>query len=159
MGELEGETFDGACSNLGGLNCTDGLSSLAHDLARIMKPGGVFIATVMPRFCLWETAAFLVALPLAESVQEVIAGAGRLRTFTAGTCGRIITLRGISAGHSPRISSTCGLSGLPSRCPRRTSRGRAFLTDMMGGVDDMIAGLPLFRSIGDHYSIVLRRKT
>ncbi len=46
------------------LNCGTGndagfLDSLAGDLADLVRPGGIFIATVMPRFCLWETAAYL----------------------------------------------------------------------------------------------------
>ena len=59
IASLRGRMFDGAYSNMGGLNCSDDLHAVARDLAPLVRPGGFFIATVMPPFCLWETAAAL----------------------------------------------------------------------------------------------------
>ncbi len=53
--------YDLVFSNFGGLNCLNRfeLDSLAVNLGHLMKPGGRFIAVVMPRFCLWESFYFL----------------------------------------------------------------------------------------------------
>jgi SAM-dependent methyltransferase len=158
IGELRPERFDGAYSNLGGLNCTDRLDALAGDMGDLVRPGGIFIATVMPRFCLWETAAYLARFQ----------GRKAFRRFSRG--GTVADLHGGRVAtfyHSPgdfrRAFSrsfdhvrTLGLAIFMP--PPNFTRARA-LTSLMGGLDDLVAGLPGFRSIGDHYSIVLRRKT
>lgn len=53
-GLLGESSFDAVLSNLGGLNCIDNLSKAAEAISKIVKPGGYFIAAVMPRFSLWE---------------------------------------------------------------------------------------------------------
>ncbi len=54
MDDLYGQQFDAILSNLGGLNCVGDLSFLPEKLNKLLKPGGYFIAVVMPSFCLWE---------------------------------------------------------------------------------------------------------
>ena len=56
---LRYRVFDGVYSNLGGLNCTNELYTVARDIAVLIKPGGYFIATVMSDLALWEMLAFL----------------------------------------------------------------------------------------------------
>lgn len=53
--------FDGAIASFGVLNCVDDLAAAADDLARSLRPGAVFIASVMPPACLWEFAWYLRA--------------------------------------------------------------------------------------------------
>lgn len=48
--------YDSIISNLGGLNCFNDLSVMSEDIHSRLKPGGFFIAAVMPQFCLWEFA-------------------------------------------------------------------------------------------------------
>jgi ubiquinone/menaquinone biosynthesis C-methylase UbiE len=158
LGELRGETFDGAYSNMGGLNCTDRLPSIAGDLAALVRPGGIFIATVMPPFCLGETAAFLSRLRLRKAFRRL----GRNGTLADLHGGHVRTYY-----HSPgafrrafsRYFDHVKTLGLVILMPPPNFRRGSRLTDLMGGVDDLVAGLPVFRSIGDHYSIILRRKT
>ena len=157
LGELRGEKFDGACSNLGGLNCTDRLASVARDLGDLLKPGGIFIATVMPPFCLWETGAFIARLRWRKAFRRL----SRNGTVADLHGGQVRTYY-----HSPgsfrrafapyfRHVQTLGLAILMP--PPNFTRAQG-LTGIMGGIDDLIAGLPLVRSIGDHYSIVLKRR-
>jgi len=51
-------------SNFGGLNCLppQALQALAAPLAGCLTPRGQFIAVVMPRLCLWESAWALLHL-------------------------------------------------------------------------------------------------
>jgi len=55
LNNIEG-CFDLIISNFGGLNCYDDLNFISEQTARLLKPGGYFIATVMPKFSLWELA-------------------------------------------------------------------------------------------------------
>jgi len=157
LGELRGESFDGACSNLGGLNCTDRLASLARDLGDIVKGGGIFIATVMPPFCAWETAAFIARGRFTKAFRRLSPNGtiadlhgGHVRTFyhSPGT---------FRKAFSPYFEHVRTL-GLAIFIPPPNFTRASSLTGLLGGVDDIVAGLPVFRSIGDHYSIVLRRK-
>ncbi|HMK39351.1 MAG TPA: class I SAM-dependent methyltransferase [Bacteroidota bacterium] len=158
LGELRGESFDGGYSNLGGLNCTDRLATLAHDLGDLLKPGGIFIATVMPPFCAWETAAFLARGRFRKAFRRLsrkgtIADlhGGHVRTFyhSPGTFRRAFS----------RYFEQIRTLGLAVFIPPPNFTRASSLTGLLGPVDDVLAGLPLLRSIGDHYSIVLRRKS
>ena len=56
---LYGDTFDGAFSNFGGLNCTGELLPTMAKLSTLIRPEGYFIACVMNRVALWEMISFL----------------------------------------------------------------------------------------------------
>lgn len=49
--------FDLVFSNFGGINCVDqsAVRMLGKALSDVLKPGGIFIAVVMPKVCLWES--------------------------------------------------------------------------------------------------------
>src|SRR4029077_1210575 len=49
----------GAYSNLGALNCVPDLGSVARECARLLKPGGALVFTVIGRICPWEIAYYL----------------------------------------------------------------------------------------------------
>lgn len=51
--------FDGAFSNFSGLNCVEDLSTVANDLASLLKPGAHAVFSLMGRFVPWEVAWFL----------------------------------------------------------------------------------------------------
>ncbi|MEO1517004.1 MAG: class I SAM-dependent methyltransferase [Bacteroidota bacterium] len=79
--------FDLVFSNFGGLNCLSpsALAQSMTDIAAKLRPGGVFAAVIMGRFCAWESLYFLakrqwkqawrrqakgpIAAPLSEGVQ------------------------------------------------------------------------------------------
>jgi ubiquinone/menaquinone biosynthesis C-methylase UbiE len=53
--QLEDEgSYDGVLSNFAGLNCVADLGSVARDMARLLKPGGIAILCLFGRFCVWE---------------------------------------------------------------------------------------------------------
>lgn len=53
--------YDLVFSNFGGLNCIgpEDLETFSKQLRSILSPGGIFVAVVMPRVCLWESLYFL----------------------------------------------------------------------------------------------------
>ena len=57
--ENEGR-FDGIISNFGPLNCEPDLATLPEVFHRLLKPGGIVVASIMNRFCLWEIVYHLL---------------------------------------------------------------------------------------------------
>lgn len=65
--------FDLVFSNFGGLNCIDpdSLKTFIQKLPSILKPGGRFIAVIMPKFCAWETIFFLMRLQFRKAFRRL----------------------------------------------------------------------------------------
>jgi ubiquinone/menaquinone biosynthesis C-methylase UbiE len=53
------ESFNGAFSNFGALNCIADLRRLACDLARLLEPGSIALLCWMGSCCLWEMTWYL----------------------------------------------------------------------------------------------------
>src|SRR5579872_3048513 len=52
--------FDGMYSNFGALNCVPELPRLARECARLLKPGGALVFSVIGRICPWEVGHYLL---------------------------------------------------------------------------------------------------
>ena len=55
----ESDTYDGAYSNLGPLNCVPALEDVSRECARLIRPGGALVFTVIGRICPWEIVHYL----------------------------------------------------------------------------------------------------
>src|ERR1700676_2007795 len=51
--------YDGAYSNLGPLNCVPELADVSRECARLLKPGGALVFTVIGRICPWGMAHYV----------------------------------------------------------------------------------------------------
>jgi ubiquinone/menaquinone biosynthesis C-methylase UbiE len=51
--------YDAIFSNFAGLNCTGKLDIVFNSFDTLLKPGGIVVLVMLPRFCLWETLLFL----------------------------------------------------------------------------------------------------
>jgi ubiquinone/menaquinone biosynthesis C-methylase UbiE len=51
--------YDCIFSNFAGLNCTGDLDKVLASFENLLKPGGMVVLVVLPRFCLWETLFML----------------------------------------------------------------------------------------------------
>jgi SAM-dependent methyltransferase len=61
LSRLEGVgEFDGAYSNLGALNCVPDLQVVSRECARLLRPGGTLVFTVIGRVCPWELGYYLL---------------------------------------------------------------------------------------------------
>lgn len=55
LSELQNKgPYDLIFSNFAGLNCTDKLDEILQSFPELLKPGGIVILTLLPRFCIWE---------------------------------------------------------------------------------------------------------
>ena len=154
-------SFDAAFSNFGPLNCVRDLADAARQIHDVLRPGGLLVASVIGRVCPWEIALYL--------------SKGRARrAFTRFSAGRLgVPLKGgtvwtryVSPGQFERVFGRVGfarveLSALGVIAPPpyldAFAARRPSLVARLLALDDAIGGLPLVRSLGDHFLIALRR--
>jgi SAM-dependent methyltransferase len=159
---LEGTArFDGAYSNLGPLNCVPDLSSVSREAARLVKPGGRLVFTVIGRYCPWEIAHYVGQ----RRWQRALVRFAR-RTVPVGMNGHTIWTRYYSPREFYRafeqqfvlehFRGLCVfapppyLTWLRERYPRLHAK--------LWHLDRRVAGWPLIRALGDHFLIVMRKR-
>jgi ubiquinone/menaquinone biosynthesis C-methylase UbiE len=159
---LEGTgAFDGAYSDLGALNCVPDLADVSRACARLIKPTGALVFTVMGRVCPWEIAYYLgrlrwsrVKVRFARNVVPV--GLNRHTVWTRYYSPRefykafereftLIHYRGLGVFAPPPY-----LTWMPDRYPRGYEK--------LWRIDRHVAGWPLLRSMGDHFLIVMMKR-
>lgn len=153
--------FDGVYSNLGALNCVPDLRRTSAQCARLLRPGGVLVLTVIGRICPWELAHFglrgnwnRLAVRFSRGIVPVRMN-GRVvwtryytplelyRSFAQEF--RLEHRRGVCLFAPPPY-----LTGMARYLPH--------LLDGLWRLDRVMAGWPLLRTMGDHFLIVMRRR-
>jgi SAM-dependent methyltransferase len=159
---LEGlGAFNGAYSNLGPLNCVPDLADVSRECARLLKPGGALVFTVIGRYCPWEFAYYArrgrwarAKVRFARNVVPV-----GMNNHTIWT--HYYTPREFYRAFEPQFSlehyrGLCVfapppyLTGVRQKHPRLYSR--------LWSLDRVVAGLPGIRTMGDHFLIVMKKK-
>jgi ubiquinone/menaquinone biosynthesis C-methylase UbiE len=148
-------------SNFAGLNCTANLFVVAREVSGIVSPGGFLLAVVMPRFSLWESLSYVLRGQWKGSIRRF-----RKRTTATGFRGKTFIVH----YHSPTsfrrafqpwfdMRQLIGVSVF-SPSPQSMTFYHSYprLVRWLERLDDLVAPLPLFRSIGDHYIMVLQRR-
>ena len=153
--------FDGAFSNFGGLNCVRDLSSVARDLARLLKPGATALLCMGGRSVAWEIIWYLgqrnprKALRrfqrggtvgcLAEGVMVEVhypSARAMARMFSPEFC--LLRLKGVGVAVPPSY-----LEPLARRFPR--------VLKTLAGIDRMLGSLPVVRALADHILLEFHR--
>ena len=154
--------FDGAFSNFGALNCVEDLQSLAGDLARLVKPGGVAFLCLINRVCVWELAWYTARGNFQKAFR-------RLRT--AGTTAQIAngvpvhvyypSVRTLSRAFKPefelQLTRGIGLVVPPSYLEPWACRHPHFM-QLAAKVDETFSRFPGIRLLADHVLLKLRRR-
>jgi SAM-dependent methyltransferase len=159
---LEGDgAYDGAYSNLGPLNCVPDLTTVARQCARLLRPGGALVFTVIGRVCPWEIAHYLrkgrwTRVTVRYARDFVPVGMNKhtvwthyygprefYRAFKASF--RLVHFRGLCVFAPPPYLTT-----LRDRHPLWHARLRQ--------LDRIAAGWPVIRGMGDHFLIVMRKR-
>lgn len=153
--------YDGAYSNLGPLNCVPDLPQLASQCARLVRPGGVMVFSVIGRLCPWEylyyrwkrperarirAATGPVAIPMNR--HTIWASYYWPREFHAPFDGtfELLEYRALGLFLPPPY-----LVAWYEKYPR--------LLETLGRIDDVTGGWPGLRNAGDHFLIVMRRRS
>jgi SAM-dependent methyltransferase len=158
---LNGQQFDGAYSNFGGLNSTGRLEQVARDLAHLVKPGKHVVLSIMPPMCLWETFSFLIRGKWNHAFRRrepdgVLANVNGERIWVRyfapnyvrhvfGPHFEFVELRGLNVFSPPPASQTAY---------RILSKANILLEKL----DDLIPKNSRLNWYGDQYLIVFRRK-
>lgn len=156
-----GGDFEGAYSNLGPLNCVPDLAEVSSGCARLLKPGGTLVFTVIGRVCPWEIVHYArkwrwprLRLRFARNVVPVGMNKHTIwtRYYTPREFYRAFErdfalehYRGLCVFAPPPY-----LNWVRDRYPR--------VYEWLWRLDRRTAGWPLLRSIGDHFLIVMRRR-
>jgi SAM-dependent methyltransferase len=157
----ESGSYDGAYSNLGPLNCVPSLGYVSTECARLLKPRGILLFTVIGRYCPWEIAHYL-RLGRWERVKVRFAR----RVVPVGMNNHTIWTRYYSPREFYRafrsdfsllhIRGVCLFAPPPylTEFPKKFPRLYAALRRM----DRLVAGWPVLRAYGDHFLIVMRKR-
>jgi ubiquinone/menaquinone biosynthesis C-methylase UbiE len=156
INDLGAKTFDGAFSNFGGLNCTTHLPYTIEQVANRLTHGSHFIACIINKYCLWETASFLLRGKFSNAFR---------RLSTNGIDATIGEMAIHTWYYTPKqfrrilfpwfeVVSVYGLSILsPPPNARSFFTKHPKLTDRLLYCDNSIRTLFPFHSIGDHFVI------
>ena len=159
---LDGDAaFDGAYSNLGPLNCVPDLRAVALQCARLLRPGGTLVCTVIGRVCPWEIAHYArrgrwarLKLRFARGIVPV--GMNQ-RTIWTRYFGPQEFYRDFAAEFElVQRRALCLFVPPPYLGWVRERHPRVY--DWLWRLDRRTAAWPLLRSMGDHFLIVMRRR-
>ncbi len=153
--------FDGAYSNLGPLNCVPDLRAVSRECARLLRPGGALVFTVIGRHCPWEVLHYARQRRWARAAIRYASGTVPVgmnrqtiwtRYFTPGEFHRdfapefdLVRVRGVCVFAPPPY-----LVDFKQRHPG--------WHDRLWRLDRRVAGWPGVRRLGDHFLIVMRKR-
>ena len=159
---VEGDaSFDGAYSNLGALNCVPDLAAVARECARLVRPGGALLFTVIGRLCPWEIAHYArrgkwarVRVRFARSLVPVGMNARTVWTRYYGPREFYRPFRShFSLAH---FRGLCLFAPPPYLTQVRARHPAGYAR--LWRFDRRAAGWPLLRGMGDHFLILMRRR-
>ena len=154
-----GALFDGALSNLSGLNSVAGLNRTARDLASVVPVGAPLVICLSSRFCFSETLWFL----LHGKVRKAFRRSFAIATVKVGDRALKIhypVLREVKKSFSPffLMRSCTGIGVVvPPSYLEPISRKYPRVLGLLRRIDQAISHLPVFRIIGDHMLLCFER--
>jgi ubiquinone/menaquinone biosynthesis C-methylase UbiE len=159
---LDGEgLFDGAYSDLGPLNCVPNLADVSASCARLLKPGGALVFTVIGRWCPWEMAHYArrwnwprVRVRFARNVVPV--GMNRHTIWTRYYTPREFYREFEREFTLEHYRGLCVFAPPPYLAWVRDRHPRCY--EWLWRADRRLGGWPLLRSVGDHFLIVMKKR-
>jgi SAM-dependent methyltransferase len=155
------DAFDGIYSNFGPLNCAPDLGTVAAECARLLRPGGSLVFSVMGRICPWELGHYALRGRFRRAGVRAARGATAVGMNHHTIWTRYYLPREFYRAFAEHFS-LAGYRALSLFMPppylvdyyRRHRRW----CERLGGLDDRFGALPLLRGMGDHFLIVMRRR-
>jgi SAM-dependent methyltransferase len=144
-------SFDGVFSNFSGLNCVEDLSTVARDLALLLKPGAPAVFCMMGRFVPWEIVWFLAHGDPRRALLRLGRASSRgLETQKVSVrCPSVHEVTRLLAPHFElRKWKSIGITVPPSYMEAWAKRF-ARTTRMMARLEGVVGSYPVFRNMGD----------
>ena len=154
-------TFDAAYSNFGPLNCVADLPSAAKGIAGRIKPGGVFVASVIGRVCPWELALYLARGDVSRATIRFRRGMVPVPLDGRTVWTRYVNPRELEACFAGAGMTRVSLRALgvfvpPPYLQAFADRHPALVAGLQRA-EDRYGAWPVIRGWGDHFLIVLRK--
>lgn len=162
LSRLEGSgEYDGAYSNLGPLNCVPGLDEVSRQCARLLKPGAALVFTVIGRICPWEWAYYLLKGRWARarirfSPGFVAVGMNKRTIWTHYYRPREFYRYFQNEFELQEYRGLCTFAPPPYLTWMRDKHPHWY--ERLWSLDRRVSGLPLFRDVGDHFLMVMKRR-
>jgi SAM-dependent methyltransferase len=159
--DLLDEDFDAIYSNFGPLNCAPDLSVVAAQCARLLRPGGRLVFSVIGRICPWELGHYAMRGRFKRALVRAARGAtavgmNRHTIWTYYYLPR--EFYRAFAGHFSLVGYRALSLFMPPPYLVDYYRRRRLWCERLGRLDDRWGALPLLRNMGDHFLIVMRRR-
>lgn len=153
--------FDGIYSNFGPLNCAPDLRAVAGECARLLRPGGVLVFSVIGRICPWELGHYALRGRFRRAAVRAARGATAvgMNNHTIWTHYYLPRefYRAFAADFALGGHRALSLFMPPPYLVDYYRRHRRWC-ERLGRLDDRLGALPLLRSMGDHFLIVMHRR-
>lgn len=155
------ESFDGAFSNFGALNCVEDLDRLAQELAVLIRPGGTLLFCLMGPWCLWEMVWYACQGKLRKAFRRSHHGAIDARIADNATVRvRYPSVHSLANSFSPAFKLR-GITGVgvavpPSYINRFAERFPRWL-DLAIRADSFLGHFPGSRALADHLLLKFER--
>jgi SAM-dependent methyltransferase len=153
--------YDGAYSNLGPLNCVPDLGEVARECARLLRPDGALVFTVIGRICPWEIAHYVRRRQWARAKvrfarSSVPVGMNKHTVWT-----RYYGPREFYRAFEEHFSlahyrGLCVFAPPPYLTWIRERHSRRY--QWLWHIDRRVAGWPVLREFGDHFLMVMTRR-
>jgi SAM-dependent methyltransferase len=160
LDRLEGG-FDGIYSNFGPLNCAPDMVEVADQCARLLRPGGKLVFSVIGRICPWEVGYYFfkgrfkrAGIRATRGVTAV--GMNRHTIWTQYYLPREF-YRAFAPHFDLRGYRALSLFMPPPYLVDVYQRRRK-LGEWLGRLDDRFGAWPVLRDMGDHFLIVMQRR-
>lgn len=158
---LREERFDGLYSNLGPLNCVPDLHAASREMARLLKPSGKIIASVIGKYCPWEFVFYFLRLDFKRARSRLTNS-----TVPVPLRGETIWTRYYSPGEFYEIFADefqlVALRSLSLFLPPpylvHAYERHSQLFRPLVFLDDRLSAAPLLRNFGDHFMIELQKR-
>jgi SAM-dependent methyltransferase len=159
---LEAAAFDGAYSDLGPLNCVPDLRAAASSIASRLKPGGIFVASIIGRVCPWEIALYGLRrdwkrLAVRFSRDFVPVPFYGRTVWTKYYRPTEVARTFASAGFERLVLRSLGLFAPPPYLEGFAARHPRFVR-LLEALEDRVAHVPGLRQWGDHFLIVMAKR-
>ncbi|MGA9353729.1 MAG: class I SAM-dependent methyltransferase [Terriglobales bacterium] len=156
------ESFDGAFSNFGALNCVEDLGQLARGLARALKPGATALLCWMGPHCAWEMIWYLAQGRRGKAFRRLRRG-GLTAAISDGASLRVhypsVKLLANKFAPEFHLKSIKGIGvAIPPSYVEPWARRHPYLLNVCEQFDSWMAKCPGIRLLGDHVLVRLERE-
>ncbi len=160
LDRLQGE-FDGIYSNFGPFNCVPEMQSIAAECARLLRPNGRLVLSVIGRICPWEVVHYALRGRFKRAAVRTRRGATAvgMNRHTIWTYYYLPREFYHAFAEHFELENYRALSlFLPPPYLVDYYRSHRRWCERLGWLDDHLGGLPVLRNMGDHFLIVMRRR-